>query len=155
MWSPLFRWREDGSVVYRCCWASPAQSFSGTSPMGFQTRFYCLRFETFLFVAFYDSQGYGGGIRPRLHTVLTLFWSERPLIQRIRIQGNVCWSLVSRETCSVTSWFPIIHLCGFPSNGSTWHNILDFYSGSIRFEFLPGYRMSCLRFSRSYQVSAD
>jgi hypothetical protein len=24
----------------------------------------------FLFVASYDSQGYGGGIRPRLHTVL-------------------------------------------------------------------------------------
>jgi hypothetical protein len=57
------------------------------------TTFYCLRFETsstwraryispknrvaqlypqgtkFLFVASYDSQGYGGGIRPRLHTV--------------------------------------------------------------------------------------
>jgi hypothetical protein len=27
-----------------------------------------LRFETFLFVASYDSQGHGGGIRPRLHT---------------------------------------------------------------------------------------
>jgi hypothetical protein len=30
--------------------------------------FYCLRFETSLFVASYDSQGHGGGIRPRLHT---------------------------------------------------------------------------------------
>jgi hypothetical protein len=32
--------------------------------------FYCLRFETFLFVASYDSQGYGGGggFRPRLHS---------------------------------------------------------------------------------------
>jgi hypothetical protein len=29
---------------------------------------YCLRFETSLFVAFYDSQGHGGGIRPRLQT---------------------------------------------------------------------------------------
>jgi hypothetical protein len=36
--------------------------------MGFMTIFYCLRFETSLFVASYDSQGYGGGIRPRLHT---------------------------------------------------------------------------------------
>jgi hypothetical protein len=27
-------------------------------------------FETSLFVASYDSQGHGGGIRPRLHTVL-------------------------------------------------------------------------------------
>jgi hypothetical protein len=31
------------------------------------TIFYCLRFETSLFVASYDSQGYGGGIGPRLH----------------------------------------------------------------------------------------
>jgi hypothetical protein len=30
--------------------------------------FYCLRFETCLFVASYDSQGQGGGIRPSLHT---------------------------------------------------------------------------------------
>jgi hypothetical protein len=30
--------------------------------------FYCLRFETSIFVASYDSQGHGGGIRPRLHT---------------------------------------------------------------------------------------
>jgi hypothetical protein len=29
-----------------------------------------LRFETSLFVASYDSQGHGGGIRPRLHTGL-------------------------------------------------------------------------------------
>jgi hypothetical protein len=30
--------------------------------------FFCLRYETSLFVASYDSQGYGGDIRPRLHT---------------------------------------------------------------------------------------
>jgi hypothetical protein len=40
----------------------------GLSPSGLMTIFYCLRFETSLFVASYDSQGYGGGIRPRLHT---------------------------------------------------------------------------------------
>jgi hypothetical protein len=34
--------------------------------------FYCLRFETSLFVASYDSQGYGGGIRPILHTLAAL-----------------------------------------------------------------------------------
>jgi hypothetical protein len=44
----------------------PAQSFSGTSPI-----FYSLRFETSLFVASYDSQGHGGGIRPRLQTGIT------------------------------------------------------------------------------------
>jgi hypothetical protein len=61
-------WREDGSVVYFCCWLSPVQSFSGPSSVGLVTIFYCLRFEASFSVAPYDSQGYGGGIRPRLHT---------------------------------------------------------------------------------------
>jgi hypothetical protein len=43
-------------------------SFSGPSPVGLATIFYCLRFETSLLVASNGSQGYGGGIRPRLHT---------------------------------------------------------------------------------------
>jgi hypothetical protein len=81
------------SVIYNCCWSSPTQSFSGPSPAGLMTTFYCLRFETpptwrprspnytprkrvarlypqalgSLFVASYDSQDCGGGIRPRLH----------------------------------------------------------------------------------------
>jgi hypothetical protein len=38
--------REDGSVVYNCCWSSPAQSFSGPSPVGLVAIFYCLRFKT-------------------------------------------------------------------------------------------------------------
>jgi hypothetical protein len=38
--------------------------------------FYRLRFESSIFVASYDSQGYGGGIRPRLHTgILSVSWS--------------------------------------------------------------------------------
>jgi hypothetical protein len=57
--------REDG--YYNCCWPSPAQSFSGPSPVRLVTIFYCLGFETSVFVASYDSQNYGGGIRPRLH----------------------------------------------------------------------------------------
>jgi hypothetical protein len=61
-------WREDVSVVYSCCWSSTAQSFSGPSPIGLVTIFYCLSFEFSLFVASYDSQGHGGDIRPRLHT---------------------------------------------------------------------------------------
>jgi hypothetical protein len=40
----------------------------GSSPLGLVILLYSLRFETSLFVASYDSQGYGGGIRPRLHT---------------------------------------------------------------------------------------
>jgi hypothetical protein len=39
-------WWEDRSVVYNCCWPSPAQSFSGPNPAGHMTIFYCLRFET-------------------------------------------------------------------------------------------------------------
>jgi hypothetical protein len=34
------------SVVYNCCWPSPAYLFSGPSPAGLMTTFYCLRFET-------------------------------------------------------------------------------------------------------------
>jgi hypothetical protein len=44
------------------------QSFSGPSSVGLVTIFYSLRFETSLFVASYDAQGYGRGIRPRSHT---------------------------------------------------------------------------------------
>jgi hypothetical protein len=47
--------------------ASPTQSFSGPSPVGLATIFYCLRFETSLFITSYHSQGYGGGIRLHLH----------------------------------------------------------------------------------------
>jgi hypothetical protein len=87
-------WREDGSIVYICCWSSWAQSFSGPSPARLMTTFNCLRFETpptrrarspylyppgtgrlsytpkywVLFFTSYDSQGYGGGVRTRLHT---------------------------------------------------------------------------------------
>jgi hypothetical protein len=35
-------WREDGSVVCNCYWPSPAQSFSGQSPLGLVAIFYCL-----------------------------------------------------------------------------------------------------------------
>jgi hypothetical protein len=61
-------WRDDGSVFCICYWPSPAQSFSGLSPLELATIFYCLRFETSLFVASDNSQGHGGGIRPHLHT---------------------------------------------------------------------------------------
>jgi hypothetical protein len=66
-------WREDGSVFCICCWPSPAQSFSGPSPLGLAIIFCCLRFENSLFVASYDSQVHGGGIRPRIHTGLIYY----------------------------------------------------------------------------------
>jgi hypothetical protein len=61
-------WREDESAVCSCCWPLLAQSFSGPSPFGPAAIFCCLKFETTLFVASYDSQGHGGGIRSLLHT---------------------------------------------------------------------------------------
>jgi hypothetical protein len=61
-------WREYGSVICTCCCPFPALSFLGPSPFELVTIFYCLWFETSLFVASYNSQGHGGGIRPRLHT---------------------------------------------------------------------------------------
>jgi hypothetical protein len=69
-------WREDGSVFCICCWSLPAQSFSGPSPLVLATIFYCLRFETSLFVASYDSQGHGGGIRPPLKYSVCV-WNRR------------------------------------------------------------------------------
>jgi hypothetical protein len=42
--------------------AFASESFLGPSPVGLATIFYCLK--TSLFVASYDSQGHGGGIRP-------------------------------------------------------------------------------------------
>jgi hypothetical protein len=48
-------WRENESVFCICCWPSPAQYFSGPSPLGLATIFYYLRFETSLFIASYDS----------------------------------------------------------------------------------------------------
>jgi hypothetical protein len=53
-------WRGDGSVFCMCRWHLLAQSFSGPGPLGLATVFYCLRSETSLFVASYDSQGHGG-----------------------------------------------------------------------------------------------
>jgi hypothetical protein len=44
--APSLLYRKDGSVVYNCCWSSPAQLSSGPCPAGLMTIFYCLKFET-------------------------------------------------------------------------------------------------------------
>jgi hypothetical protein len=51
--------------------------FSGPSPFGLVTTFYCIRFETSLFVASCDSQGHGGGIRTHFQTGDTCSYSYR------------------------------------------------------------------------------
>jgi hypothetical protein len=77
-------WRWDGTVVYNRCWPSPVQSFSGPtrdspnlegqvpvfiSPRNRVAQLYTHVLDS-LFVASYDSQSYGGGIRTRLHAGL-------------------------------------------------------------------------------------
>jgi hypothetical protein len=42
--------------------------FLGTESLGTRDHNNCIKFETSLFIASYDSQGHGGGIEPRLHT---------------------------------------------------------------------------------------
>jgi hypothetical protein len=63
--------------------------------------------------------------------------SERPLIERSGILGNVCCLLVSMDTpvhSTATSWFPRVYnfhfrilgnvfVNSFPRNGSTYHNM--------------------------------
>jgi hypothetical protein len=128
-------WREERSVVCNCYWSSPAQSFSGPSSVGFVAIFYCFRFETSLFVASYDSQGHGGGNRPRLHNTgyeriheWTLFYNferieQKPLHRTIRVlvscircSGNAWWfqDSIPVETLLVNSWYPrkpLLNLC--------------------------------------------
>jgi hypothetical protein len=49
-------------------WPRQSSHFLARVPWDSTTIFYSLRFETSFFMAFYVSQGYGGCIRPRLHT---------------------------------------------------------------------------------------
>jgi hypothetical protein len=107
-------WREDGSVFCICCGSSPPQSFSGPSPLDLPTIFYSLSFETSLFVACYDSQGHGGGIRPRLHTGLT-DWSlllRTPINPWSDMRENalIVASLLTRDvTADAVTWpFPTL-----------------------------------------------
>jgi hypothetical protein len=130
-------WREDGSLIYSCCWHSPAQSLSCPSPSRLMTTFYCLKFETSptwrarsppylhppgngwsgytskhqtlgsLFVASYDSQGYGGGIRPRLHTGKLLYDDRKS----VRVGPNIKHRFQQFLSCCVGYLFPRKPVC--------------------------------------------
>jgi hypothetical protein len=64
--------------------------FLGFSSLGTWDRILLLRFETSSFVASYDSQGNGGGIRPRLHTGLTISSLSLSLMLRPTVSRPVC-----------------------------------------------------------------
>jgi hypothetical protein len=95
-------WREDGSAFYIRCWPLPAQSFFGPSPLGLATIFYCLTFEASLFVASYDSQGHGGGIRPHLHTG-TLDFTESLVYLPCRLSWYGLWTDPTENNVSNSS----------------------------------------------------
>jgi hypothetical protein len=66
VWQSLVCWFGAPSLTRgRVCRLQLLLAFASAVIFG---SFYCLKFETSLFVASYDSQGHGGGIRPRLHT---------------------------------------------------------------------------------------
>jgi hypothetical protein len=72
--------------------------------LGLETMFYCLRFETSLFVASYVSQGHGWGIRLRLDTGLqtasyrlSLYRHHANNIENTSHSCNVFYALPSNE----------------------------------------------------------
>jgi hypothetical protein len=82
--------------------------FLGSESLGTRGHICCLKFETTLFVASYDSQGHGGGIRSRLHTgncrfsielffITTLYGPNRKIIPN---NSSIVASVsVAAETC--------------------------------------------------------
>jgi hypothetical protein len=82
-------WREDGSVFCICCWPSPQRSLS---------RVRCLRFETSVFVASYDSQSVTVRVRVTLRLTVTqsvcLSWCRAPFGAHDQILVTV-WQLLS------------------------------------------------------------
>jgi hypothetical protein len=91
-------WREDWSVVCNCCWSSPAHQFSVL--VLWESRPYFTSF----FVASFDSQVYGGGIRPRIHTecLLVLFCKPRYIVSA-RKQFYRCIRKTTQRTSHVIS----------------------------------------------------
>jgi hypothetical protein len=102
IWGSLSLWREDWSVIYNLWWASPAQSFCGRIPLSLETIFYCLRFETSLFVASYDSHGYGRGIRT---------WRKRNFGWG---GGGGNYALYKCSPCLLSSWHTMCKFLQYP-----------------------------------------
>jgi hypothetical protein len=147
--------------------------FLGSESLWLVTIFYCLRFETSLFVAYYDSQGHGGGIRPRLHTGLTpvnqlrvLSWPGADRRQNTHLNGSSVVICVSVATVMWVHQKPLSSNCLFriaseaPHSRQSYsgfeascHNIIPIWfcllSGCIP-SFPIKIRMDFLSLSQSY-----
>jgi hypothetical protein len=85
-------WWEDRSVVYNCCWPSPAPSFSGLSPVGLAIIFYCLKSQDFPFRRLPRLAGlwwrystlppHSTQLNPTTHQIHTAIWSSESRLIR-------------------------------------------------------------------------
>jgi hypothetical protein len=94
IWGSVSDERTDLSFIIA---AGPRQRSHSRVTLGLVTIFYCLKFETSLLVASYVSQGYGGGIRPRLHTGNSSCFI---LPSAHRVQNTSSQGSVSRIRCN-------------------------------------------------------
>jgi hypothetical protein len=97
-------WREDGSVFF-FCGPLPAQSFSGPSPLGLQTIFYCLSTSS----SSYESESYvtTDGQPASLSWNKAPFWGLRPdLYYCLTVAGLLIWGDLSLERPGLSFTIP-------------------------------------------------
>jgi hypothetical protein len=99
-------WREDGSVVYNCCWPSPARLFSGLSPAGLMTIFYCLGFAWRAgFVVYLRQDGTENTISKISSIVECLLFSEETLLplRCLTLAASSCYSSLTLSLVYISS----------------------------------------------------
>jgi hypothetical protein len=111
-------WREEGSVFCICFWPLPVQSI-----------FYCLQFETSIFVASYDSQGHGEDTDSLLRT----YGSQlilAPFVFIITPRPTTVENTVFDNTSTVALWVlpqKPVYLRLLPRNASTRNSTMTDY----------------------------
>jgi hypothetical protein len=96
--------------------------FLGSESLGTSDHILCLRFETFLFVASYDSQGHGGGIRPRLHAGSRYIASGRTAKKIVLLLTLCVYSLPIHG--SLVWWYKSVFTVPLPDSG--WRLLLSY-----------------------------